>query len=114
MSSIIRFKTINFLTKSIKFGEKNLNALSVKRFNSTAVKHDEDSRPTTDYFDVVICGGGMIGNAMAAALGHDSVFRNLKIAMIESMPKGKEYKLPLHHSNRVVALNDQTLNLFKG
>jgi hypothetical protein len=110
----MRFKTISIFTKNIKFNQNNLKVLSFKRFNSASTQSNDDSKSKGDYFDVVICGGGMIGNAMAAALGNDSIFRNLKIALIESMPKGKEYKLPIYHSNRVVALNDQTISLFKG
>jgi hypothetical protein len=114
MSSIIRFRKVNIFTKSIKFNETNFKLLAFNRFNSTSTQNNDDPKSKSDYFDIVICGGGMIGNAMAAALGHDTVFSNLKIALIESMSKSKEYKLPIYHSNRVVALNDQTINLFKG
>ena len=83
-----------------------------KRFKST-----ETSQPTaqskSDYYDIVICGGGMVGTAMARALAKDDVFKNLRIALIESSPKKNDYIQPQIHSNRVCALNDTTIQLFK-
>lgn len=67
----------------------------------------------TEYYDIVICGGGMVGTAMARALGKDNVFKNLKVALIESSPKKNDYVQPQIHSNRVCALNDKTIQLFK-
>jgi ubiquinone biosynthesis monooxygenase Coq6 len=68
-----------------------------------------------EYYDIVICGGGMVGTAMARSLGTDNVFKNLKIALIESSSSSKknEYLKSEIHSNRVCALNETTINLFK-
>ena len=68
-----------------------------------------------EYYDIVICGGGMVGTAMARSLGTDNVFKNLKIALIESSSSSKknEYLKPEIHSNRVCALNETTINLFE-
>jgi ubiquinone biosynthesis monooxygenase Coq6 len=66
-----------------------------------------------EYYDIVVVGGGMVGTAMAKALANEKLFKNKKIALIESQPEPKEFKLPEIHSNQVCALNDQTVNLLK-
>ena len=83
-----------------------------KRCQSTEASQQAISNKT-DYFDIVICGGGMVGTAMARALGKDNVFKNLKVALIESSPKKNDYVQPQIHSNRVCAINDKTIQLFK-
>ena len=45
--------------------------------------------------------------------GKESAFKNLKIALIESSPRPNEFKLGDYHSNRVCALSDNTIKLFK-
>ncbi len=47
------------------------------------------SKQSCDFYDVVVCGGGMVGTAMVAALGNQSAFKNMRIALIESAPKGE-------------------------
>lgn len=70
------------------------------------------SLPKNEYFDVVISGGGMVGTSMALALGKDELFKDLKIALIESSDKNK-YQLPMNYSNRVSALNKASVDLLK-
>ena len=79
--------------------------------NETTTTININNKP--EYYDIVICGGGMVGTAMARSLGTDNVFKNLKIALIESSSKKNEYLKPEIHSNRVCALNETTINLFK-
>lgn len=55
----------------------------------------ESSPSKHDYYDIVVCGGGMVGAAMALALGQDKLFKNLKIALIDSAPEKKHIKAHL-------------------
>ena len=65
-------------------------------------------------YDIVICGGGLVGTAMARALGKSSVFKDLKIALIDpTIKSNNEYVLPEIHANRVCALNHKTIELLK-
>ena len=127
MISVISLKNIG--TKRLINTSKLLINISNKRYQTTItpesqpnvnpspeVVQDADKTTTVkqaDFYDIVICGGGMVGTAMARSLGRDSVFKNLKIALIESSPKLKEYVQPEIHSNRVCALNDKSIELFK-
>jgi ubiquinone biosynthesis monooxygenase Coq6 len=94
----------------------NLILLINKRNQSSSSSNETtiniNNKP--EYYDIVICGGGMVGTAMARSLGTDNVFKNLKIALIESSSSKKnEYLKSEIHSNRVCALNETTINLFK-
>lgn len=125
MITVINLKSIIIPTKRVLNNtSKLLITTTSKRFQTTeSQKIEIDSTKTTtseqtksttsDYYDVVICGGGMVGTAMARALGKDSIFKNLKIALIESSPKKNDYTKPEIHSNRVCALNDKTIDLLK-
>jgi len=96
-----RFKIIN-----------NLILITNKRNHSSSNETIIEITKKIDFYDIVICGGGMVGTAMARSLGTNNVFKNLKIALIESSNK-YEYKKQEIHSNRVCALNETTINLFK-
>jgi len=126
MISVVFLKspvTRSFLTVS-----RTQAFLSTRRFESTtatntatpaADKHEDSQTSSSntvkgsDFYDIVICGGGMVGSAMAYALGRDEIFRNLKIALIESSPKSGKYESPAFHSNRTCALSKTTTDFFK-
>jgi hypothetical protein len=93
----------------------NLTGFSSKRHQSI-ISSTQTSKSTNkaESYDIVICGGGLVGTAMARALGKSSVFRDLKIALIDpSLKSNNEYTLPQIHSNRVCAINDKTIELLK-
>lgn len=62
------------------------------------------------YFDVVISGGGMIGQTMACALAKNPYFKKRNILLIESSPT-KEYRTPELYSNRVSSIAPSTKDL---
>ncbi|CAH1792581.1 unnamed protein product [Owenia fusiformis] len=62
----------------------------------------DDSGPL---YDVVISGGGMVGCAMACALGHEALFEGKKILLLEAAPDKGELKLLPTYANRVCALS---------
>ncbi|KHJ86206.1 ubiquinone biosynthesis hydroxylase, UbiH/UbiF/VisC/COQ6 family [Oesophagostomum dentatum] len=69
---------------------------------------------TSQYYDAVIVGGGMVGNAMACALGQNPSFSSKRILVLEA---GKTQSLPKtppqFHSNRVSAVGPASINMFK-
>ncbi|XGW03780.1 hypothetical protein V3C99_015162 [Haemonchus contortus] len=69
---------------------------------------------TSQFYDTVIVGGGMVGNAMACALGLNPQFSSRRILLLE---KGKNTSLPKsppeQYSNRVSAVGPAAVHLFK-
>ncbi|EHB15445.1 Ubiquinone biosynthesis monooxygenase COQ6 [Heterocephalus glaber] len=62
-------------------------------------------------YDVVVSGGGMVGAAMACALGHDIHFHDKKILLLEAGPKKVLEKLPETYSNRVSSISPGSATL---
>uniref|UniRef100_A0A0K0FEV9 Ubiquinone biosynthesis monooxygenase COQ6, mitochondrial n=1 Tax=Strongyloides venezuelensis TaxID=75913 RepID=A0A0K0FEV9_STRVS len=69
---------------------------------------------SSKFYDVVVVGGGMVGNAMTAALGGSPAMKESEILLLEA---GKAQKLPDKpsevFSNRVSAVSPASVNLFK-
>lgn len=68
---------------------------------------------TSQFYDAVIVGGGMVGNAMACALGQNPHLSSKRILLLEagatsSLPKSP----PEHYSNRVSAVGPAAVHLF--
>ncbi|TKR60826.1 hypothetical protein L596_028013 [Steinernema carpocapsae] len=64
-------------------------------------------------YDVVIVGGGMVGNAMAASIGANSKLDSCRVLLLDA---GKQKSLGAPsaiYSNRVSAVNPTSVNLFK-
>jgi hypothetical protein len=78
-----------------------------------ADKTNVNENDATSHYDIVISGMGMVGGAFACVLGQDELFRNLKIAIVESADEKKGYHMPHVHSNRVSALNQNSVGLLK-
>uniref|UniRef100_A0A667GQL3 Ubiquinone biosynthesis monooxygenase COQ6, mitochondrial n=1 Tax=Lynx canadensis TaxID=61383 RepID=A0A667GQL3_LYNCA len=62
-------------------------------------------------YDVVVSGGGLVGAAMACALGHDTHFCDKKILLLEAGPKKVWEKLPETYSNRVSSISPGSATL---
>jgi hypothetical protein len=95
----------------------SIKKLKLRNYHSSSVCYADDSKhggsPSNNYYDIVVSGMGMVGSAFACALGQDEIFRNLKIAVIESSEEKKEFSLPIIHSNRVSALNQNSVDMLK-
>ncbi|VBB31018.1 unnamed protein product [Acanthocheilonema viteae] len=64
------------------------------------------------FYDIIIIGGGMVGNAMACALGLNERFKSKKILVLDSA----EIKAPIKNSpygNRVTAVSPPSVLLFQ-
>ncbi|XP_042714447.2 ubiquinone biosynthesis monooxygenase COQ6, mitochondrial isoform X4 [Chrysemys picta bellii] len=66
---------------------------------------------TGPVYDVVVSGGGMVGSAMAAALGHDVHFHEKKILLLEAGPRKVSGRLPENYSNRVSSISPGSATL---
>ncbi|XP_063146149.1 ubiquinone biosynthesis monooxygenase COQ6, mitochondrial isoform X1 [Candoia aspera] len=64
-------------------------------------------------YDVVVSGGGMVGAAMAAALGHDVHFSDKKILLLEAGPKKQINNLSTDYSNRVSSITPGSATLLR-
>ncbi|XP_023392786.1 ubiquinone biosynthesis monooxygenase COQ6, mitochondrial isoform X2 [Pteropus vampyrus] len=67
--------------------------------------------PADTVYDVVVSGGGLVGAAMACALGHDIHFHDKKILLLETGPKKVLEKLPETYSNRVSSISPGSATL---
>ncbi|XP_052770148.1 ubiquinone biosynthesis monooxygenase COQ6, mitochondrial-like [Mya arenaria] len=70
------------------------------------------ANPDIQHADVVISGGGMVGAAMACALGHESLLQNKKIVLLEAAPK-KKFTLTENYGNRTCTLSPGSIALFE-
>ncbi|VDM15022.1 unnamed protein product [Wuchereria bancrofti] len=64
------------------------------------------------FYDIIIIGGGMVGNAMACSLGLNQYFKSKKVLVLDSA----EIKAPTKDSpygNRVTAVSPPSILLFQ-
>ncbi|CAD5114549.1 DgyrCDS3667 [Dimorphilus gyrociliatus] len=64
-------------------------------------------------YDAVVCGGGMVGNAAAAAFGKTSMLNHLNILLLESQAYKPTEKVQNVFSNRVSAISPASIELLK-
>lgn len=70
--------------------------------------------PTSpEYVDITIAGGGLVGSAMALALVSSPLLQNHRVVLLESQQKLPNVSSAQPFSNRVCALNTQSVNLFR-
>lgn len=65
-------------------------------------------------YDVVISGGGMVGTAMACALGSDPHMRHKRILLLEAGQRREADHLPERFSNRVSSITPGSATLLAG
>ena len=105
--------SIKFVRKKALINNASLVLISKRNASSQTSSSTTTKTNKLVQFDIVICGGGLSGAAMARSLGVDTTFRHLKIALIESSAKKNVYTKPNIHLSRVCALNHKTIELFK-
>ncbi|CAF3941334.1 unnamed protein product [Rotaria sp. Silwood2] len=78
------------------------------------ISHDGPNPPTlAEHVDITIAGGGLVGSAMALAFASSPLFKSYKIVLLESQSKLPQVSKNKPYSNRVCALNAQSINLFE-
>ncbi|XP_033105378.1 ubiquinone biosynthesis monooxygenase COQ6, mitochondrial-like [Anneissia japonica] len=106
------------LIENLKRHNRFLSCFSAVRFqcvNESREEHTEnEGNPASEFYDIVIAGAGMVGTGMACALGHNKMFEHQKILLLEtgSKPTYSDDQ-PEAYSNRVCALNPQTVQLME-
>ncbi|XP_044292884.1 ubiquinone biosynthesis monooxygenase COQ6, mitochondrial isoform X1 [Varanus komodoensis] len=90
--------------RSLWPGSRKRCCLHSVSFGSLLWRGSVRSSGTSAVYDVVVSGGGMVGTAMAAALGHDVHLCDKKILLLEAGPKKVFNQLPKIYSNRVSAI----------
>ncbi|XP_070576864.1 ubiquinone biosynthesis monooxygenase COQ6, mitochondrial-like [Ptychodera flava] len=74
----------------------------------------EAKQDDVGFYDVTIAGGGMVGTAMACALGSHPMFEGKKVLLLEASPaRIISDQLPENYSNRVCSLNPGTVEFLK-
>ncbi|KRY36666.1 Ubiquinone biosynthesis monooxygenase COQ6 [Trichinella spiralis] len=63
-------------------------------------------------YDVVIIGGGMVGQAMACCIGTNPVLKALSVLLVD-VGKPVKYEMSKHYSNRVCAISPRSVSLFE-
>ncbi|XP_034243603.1 ubiquinone biosynthesis monooxygenase COQ6, mitochondrial [Thrips palmi] len=80
--------------------------------NSSLIQKCHQSTSGSQHYDIIIAGGGLVGTAMACALGSAKVLSEKKILLLEGAP-AKPITLKDTYSNRVSAINHASVELFK-
>ncbi|XP_047536938.1 ubiquinone biosynthesis monooxygenase COQ6, mitochondrial [Vanessa atalanta] len=101
------------ITKSIQLNNILVTRITNIRSLASYRKYSNNNEQNfKGKYDVIIAGGGMVGCALACAMGKKSLLSNLKVLLLEGSPD-KKFKLKPEYSNRVVALNQSTKSLMK-
>ncbi|KIH44269.1 hypothetical protein ANCDUO_25711, partial [Ancylostoma duodenale] len=88
----------------------DLMLLGCRSCHLGAVRHAS----TSQYYDAIVVGGGLVGNAIACAMGQNSKLSSKRVLLLEggnttSLPKTP----PEHYSNRVSAVGPASIHLFR-
>ncbi|EPB69375.1 ubiquinone biosynthesis monooxygenase COQ6 [Ancylostoma ceylanicum] len=88
----------------------DLMLLGCRSCHLGAVRHAS----TSQYYDAIVVGGGLVGNAIACAMGQNSKLSSKRVLLLEggntsSLPKSP----PEHYSNRVSAVGPASIHLFR-
>ncbi|CAK1553898.1 unnamed protein product [Leptosia nina] len=95
---------ITMRRKFIAQFHNNIRTISARKLSTN---NDEQFKGK---YDVIIAGGGMVGCALACAMGKYPLLSKLKVLLLEGSPN-KKFELKPEYSNRVVALNPSTKSL---
>ncbi|XP_034100732.1 ubiquinone biosynthesis monooxygenase COQ6, mitochondrial [Drosophila albomicans] len=81
----------------------------VKRLLAT----ETASTPAEEHYDIIIGGGGMVGTTLAAALSKNRTLADKKVLLLEAAPEFKGFSASAPFHNRVSAISQSSIELFK-
>jgi len=84
--------------------------------NLTSQFQSLSTNTSTCSYDIVICGGGLVGSSMACAIGNSKYLKDKKILILDSGSLNDTSILknpPEFHSNRVCAISNGSVNFLK-
>uniref|UniRef100_A0A8C4RAE3 Ubiquinone biosynthesis monooxygenase COQ6, mitochondrial n=1 Tax=Eptatretus burgeri TaxID=7764 RepID=A0A8C4RAE3_EPTBU len=78
----------------------------------SAKENDDDGHHGQPaFYDIIVSGGGLVGSAMACALGYEPMLADQRILLLEAGKRKHLDKLPGTYSNRVSALSPGSVTL---
>ncbi|XP_077477829.1 ubiquinone biosynthesis monooxygenase COQ6, mitochondrial [Stigmatopora argus] len=95
------------------FAETRFSAVQSINRSLACVNHGDDSAKN-EVYDVIISGGGMVGSAMACALGMHPNLSDKKILLLEAGNKKVMDKAPDSYSTRVSSISPGSATLLSG
>ncbi|XP_056282286.1 ubiquinone biosynthesis monooxygenase COQ6, mitochondrial [Pseudoliparis swirei] len=93
--------------------KQRVSAIKVPRRGLVCAEHGDDSSQN-EVYDIIISGGGMVGSAMACALGMDPNLVGKKILLLEAGNKNVMDKVPDTYSTRVSSISPGSATLLSG
>nr|XP_014103263.1 ubiquinone biosynthesis monooxygenase COQ6, mitochondrial [Bactrocera oleae] len=75
--------------------------------------HAQKQKSSAEHFDIIIGGGGLVGTALAVALGKNKVLSDKRILLLEGAPPFKGFNVEAQYGNRVSAINNNSVELFQ-
>nr|XP_020446572.1 ubiquinone biosynthesis monooxygenase COQ6, mitochondrial [Monopterus albus] len=93
--------------------EKCLSAIKIISRGLVCTQHRDDFGKD-EVYDVIISGGGMVGSAMACAIGMDPNLVSKKILLLEAGNKKVIDKVPETYSTRVSSISPGSATLLSG
>jgi ubiquinone biosynthesis monooxygenase Coq6 len=107
---VVKMRQLLLLRQSLR----SIRFSSYSVSSEATVSHDWPNPPVSaENVDITIAGGGLVGSAMALAFASSPIFKNHKIILLESQSKLPKVSKDQPYSNRVCALNAQSINLFQ-
>ncbi|XP_023299332.2 ubiquinone biosynthesis monooxygenase COQ6, mitochondrial [Lucilia cuprina] len=88
-----------------------LQLLATRAFSGSPVV----TAPTTstEHYDIIIGGGGLVGTTLAAALATNKTMADKKVLLLEGAPPFKGFSTSQPYGNRVSAINKNSIALFE-
>jgi len=74
---------------------------------------ESTNSPATEHFDIIIGGGGLVGTTLAAALAKNTTLADKRVLLLEGAPEFRGFDPSGPYQNRVSAINQNSIELFK-
>uniref|UniRef100_A0A0K8VHK0 Putative ubiquinone biosynthesis monooxygenase COQ6 n=1 Tax=Bactrocera latifrons TaxID=174628 RepID=A0A0K8VHK0_BACLA len=102
-------------TRNLRLLFKQLHAVRAICVSSKCYTDDHAQKPksSAEHYDIIIGGGGLVGTALAVALGKNKVLNDKRILLLEGAPPFRGFNVEAQYGNRVSAINNNSVELFQ-